>query len=152
MFAPDVYFFQPSMTPARGSEPPDLPAAVYEHLTAAENHEQAVAAMQIFVRQGDEEAFEYAVAIYVASARSREDPIERVASTLCLLAANLEGPRSEKDTLVGPTRMHQLIFSGILRAFYGDAAVLRAVGARAQRKADAPQHTISGTWPRKPAD
>jgi hypothetical protein len=69
-----------------------------------------------------------------------------------MLAENLEGPRRENEVRMRPTRMHELIFTGILRAFYGDPAVLRAVGARAQRKADAPQHTKSGTWPRKPAE
>jgi hypothetical protein len=58
----------------------------------------------------------------------------------------------EKDILMRPTRMHQLIFSGILRAFYGDVAVDRAVGAASQRKADAPQHSKSGTWPRPPVE
>jgi hypothetical protein len=140
------------LTPARGRQAPDLPPDVYDHLTAAENTDQAVAAMRRFVRRGEEAAFEYAVAIYVASARTRQEPIEAVVGALCLLAATLEGPRSENDILLRPTRMHQLIFSGILRAFYGDEAVLRAVGARAQRKADAPQHTKSGTWPRKPAE
>lgn len=108
--------------------------------------------MELFLKMGDEEAFEYAVAVYVASARTREEPIERVVGALCMLAGNLEGPRSEHDILMHPTRMHELLFAGILRAFYGDPVVLRAIGARAQRKADAPQHTLSGTWPRKPAE
>ena len=140
------------MSPARGSQPPELPPDIYEHITASENTEQAVAAMKLFLLQGDEEAFEYAVAVYVASARTRQEPVERVVAALCLLASDLEGPRSENDILLNPTRMHELLFAGVLRAFYGDPAVLRAIGARAQRKADAPQHTISGTWPRKPAD
>ena len=140
------------MSPARGNQPPDLPPEVNERITASENTEKAVGAMKVFLEQGDEEAFEYAVAVYVASARTRQEPIERVVAALCLLASDLEGPRSENEILMHPTRMHELLFAGILRAFYGDPAVLRAVGARAQRKADAPQHTISGTWPRKPAE
>jgi hypothetical protein len=80
------------------------------------------------------------------------DDDERFAVALCLMASDLEGPRYENDIVLNPTRMHQLLFAGVLRAFYGDPAVLRAIGARAQRKADAPQHTLSGTWPRKPAD
>ena len=140
------------MSPARSSQSPELPPEVYEHITASENTEQAVAAMKVFLIQGDEEAFEYAVAVYVASARTRQEPIERVVGALCLLASDLEGPRFENDIRLHPTRMHELLFAGVLRAFYGDPAVLRAVGARAQRKADAPQHTLSGTWPRRPVE
>jgi hypothetical protein len=131
---------------------PVIPAPLYQDITAPENAETAVEAMQVFIREGNEETFEYAVALYVASAKHRQEAIETIAGALCQLAANLEGPRRENDVLLRPTRMHELIFTGILRAFYGDVAVDRGIGASAQRKADAPQHTQSGTWPRKPAE
>lgn len=132
--------------------PPEIPPDLYEHLTAPQNTENAVEAMRVFLRDGNQPAFEYEVAVYVASARHRQEPIETATGVLCLLAGNLEGPGLEGEPPVRPTRLHQLIFGGILRAFYGDVAVDRAIGATAQRKADAPQHTRSGTWPRKPED
>src|SRR6476661_2644491 len=96
----------------RRNQPPELPQEAYEHLTAAENTHQAVAAMERFIREGDEEAFEDAVAIYVASARSRREPVETVTGALCMLAENLEGPRTENEVLLRPTRMHELLFGG----------------------------------------
>lgn len=131
---------------------PEIPADVHEHLTAAENTEKAVDAMKSFLRDGDEEKFELAVALYVASARFRQEQIENVTGALCTLAGSVEGPQADDFFAVRPTRLHRLIFSGILRAFYGDDAVERALGASAQRKADAPQHTRTGTWPMKPAE
>lgn len=125
---------------------------IIEQLTAAQNTEKAVEAMKLFLVEGGEEKFELAVAVYVASARSRQEPIEKVAGALSALAGVLEGPQSDDLFLMRPTRLHQLIFSGILRAFYGDITVDRALGASAQRKADAPQHTRSGTWPTRPAE
>ncbi|HUQ99530.1 MAG TPA: hypothetical protein VM166_08750 [Gemmatimonadaceae bacterium] len=134
------------------NDAPVPPSSAFEAITAPENTTQAVAAMQSFLLAGDEAAFEYAVAVYVASARHRNEPIEIVTGALCVLAGEMEGPRQENDLIMRPTRMHQLLFNGILRAFYGDVAVDRAIGATAQRKADAPQHSKSGTWPRRPAE
>ncbi|MFN2637735.1 MAG: hypothetical protein ABR585_11965 [Gemmatimonadaceae bacterium] len=131
---------------------PEIPADLYDRLTEPQNTEHAIAAMEVFLRDGNEDTFEYAVALYVASARHRQEPIHKVVGALCALCDTVEGPRSETEVLLGPTRLHQLVFSGILRAFYGDVAVDRGIGASAQRKADAPQHTKSGTWPRKPVD
>ena len=128
-----------------------IASELYQAITAPENLSHAVAAMREFLRDGDESRFQSAVALYVASARFRHEPVERVASALCLIAEDLEGPR-EADTLLRPTRLHELIFTGILRAFYGEVAVERARGASAQRKADAPQHVDAGTWPRRAQD
>jgi hypothetical protein len=125
---------------------------LYQQITAPENISHAVEAMRLFLRDGDESKFESAVALYVAAARYRQEPIEHVTSGLCQLAEDLEGPRQEAEVLLRPSRMHELIFTGILRAFYGDLAVERARGARAQRRADAPQHVDAGTWPRRPQD
>lgn len=132
---------------------PHFEPELYEHLTAPQNTEKVVAAMKLFLLEGDEEKFEIAVALYVASARYRQEPIERVVSPLCLLAGDLESAAGKaNEFLPEPSRMHELIFSGILRAFYGDPVVDRALGASAQRKADAPQHIKSGTWPKKPVE
>ena len=108
--------------------------------------------MRKFLAGGDTAAFERAVGLYVASARSRQEPLERVVGALVMLASDVEGPQIDLDTPSGQSRMHELIFSGILRAFYGGVAVERGIGASAQRKADAPQHTKAGTWPLKQAD
>ena len=125
---------------------------LYQRITAPENTSNAVDAMREFLRAGNETQFETAVALYVASARFRQEPIEQVVSALCLLAEDLEGARDKTEVILRPTRMHELIFTGILRAFYGELAVERARGASAQRRADAPQHVDAGTWPRRPQD
>jgi hypothetical protein len=131
---------------------PTIPHAAREPLTHAEITADTLTAMTTFMSKGDEAAFERAVALYVASARSRKEPIESVLSVCCTLATDLEGPRVVSEGLSNPTKMHALIFAGILRAFYGDVAIDRAIGASAQRRADAPQHVLSGTWPRRPTD
>jgi hypothetical protein len=126
--------------------------AAYTHISEPENTAGAVRAMREFLVRSDESTFEDFVALYVASARHRREPIERVAAALSALAAEVEGPLASATEPVERSRMHGLIFSGILRAFYGDVAVERGIGASAQRKADAPQHTKAGTWPSRQAD
>src|SRR3954464_4576310 len=126
--------------------------AAYTHITAPENTASAVRAMREFLTRSDESTFEHSVALYVASARHRQEPIEKVAAALSVLAAEVEGPLVSAAEPVERTRMHALIFSGILRAFYGDVVVERGIGASAQRRADAPQHTKAGTWPSRQAD
>jgi hypothetical protein len=123
---------------------------VFSQITAPDSVETAVAAMREFLARNDEPAFERAVALYVAAARAREEPIERVAGALAVLASDLGATQVITDLPQRQSRMHQLIFTGILRAFYGDVAVERGIGASAQRKADAPQHVKAGTWPSKP--
>ena len=130
----------------------NIPPELYQRIASPENSSNAVDAMRVFLREGDESKFESAVALYVASARFRHEPIERVTATLCMLAEDLEGPRREAEVLMRPTRMHELVFAGILKAFYGEIAFARSRGAMAQRKADAPQHVDSGTWPRRPQE
>jgi len=131
---------------------PEIPLDSYQRITASENASNAVEAMKVFLRQGDEPAFEYAVALYVASSRHRQEPIEQVTAALCALAEDLEGQGPDDEILLHPSRMHELLFNGILRAFYGDVAVERAIGARAQRKVDAHLHVETGTWPGQPGD
>lgn len=126
---------------------------IHRQLTQPETVEAAVAAMKSFVAKGDRETFQAAVAIYCAGACERGDEVQTVLGALCQLATDLEGPTPKAESVqTRPTEMHGLIFSGILRAFYGDPAVDRGTGARAQRKADAPQHVKSGTWPNRPVD
>src|SRR5258705_1406634 len=55
---------------------PEIPLESYERITAHENIAHAIEAMQVFIRKGDVSKFEHAVALYVASARKRQEPIE----------------------------------------------------------------------------
>src|SRR5256885_16158781 len=114
----------------RRTEPVIAPE-LYQHLTAAQNADHVVKAMRSFLLEGDDEKFELAVAVYVASARYRREQIETVAAALAMLAGSVEDPGLDDDLMRRPTRLHQLIFSGVLRAFYGDTAVDRALGASA---------------------
>jgi hypothetical protein len=134
------------------TDPTAIPPHIREQLTRPDGTAQALEAMKLFVNKRDEAAFERAVALYVASARERDEPIETVLAVLCELASGLEGPRVVEELLLHPTKMHRLIFAGILRAFYGSVAVEREIGASAQRKADATQHVEKGTWPKRAAD
>jgi hypothetical protein len=129
-----------------------IAAELYQRITAPENTSNAIDAMKSFLRDDNEAAFSNAVALYVASARYRQEPIETVTGALCTLCEILEGPRKTGEKFMAPSRMHELLFTGVLKAFYGVVEVERARGARAQRKADAPQHAERGTWPRRPAD
>lgn len=130
-----------------------IPSAIHRQLTQPDSIEAAAAAMTLFLAHGDRHAFQDAVAIYCTAARERTEEVETVIATLCCVGADLEGPNSrDQELLLRPSEMHQLILGGILRAFYGDAAVDRAAGASAQRKADAPQHAKGGTWPRRLSD
>src|SRR5206468_7281003 len=108
-----------------------LDDSAYVDITAPENTATAIRAMREFLVRGDESAFEHSVALYVASARHRQEPIERVAAALSLLASEVEGPLVNATEAVERSRMHALIFTGILRAFYGDVAVERGIGASA---------------------
>src|SRR5206468_9375746 len=119
-----------SAHPERSNVPPVIKPSVlqpgdaaYTHIAAPENTASAVRAMREFLAQGDESAFEHSVALYVASARHRQEPIERVAAALSLLASEVEGPVVGATEPIERSRMHALIFTGILRAFYGDVAV-----------------------------
>jgi hypothetical protein len=129
-----------------------IPPTIQRELTQPESAERAVAAMKLFIEKGDTETFKHAVAIYCTGACERKEEVQTVLGALCRLAADLEGPRPAEAALRAPSEIHSLIFAGILRAFYGDAAVDRSDGASAQRKADAQQHVKSGTWPNRPTD
>jgi hypothetical protein len=129
---------------------PTIPPTIHQLLTQPESVDAAVDAMKLFIAEGDPEAFQHAIAIYCAGACERGDECHLVLGALCRLAADLEGLPDE-GVFLKPSAMHSLIFTGILRAFYGDRAVDLGAGARAQRKADAPQHVHNGTWPKPPA-
>jgi hypothetical protein len=134
------------------SDRSEIASDVHDLLLNPPNTAMALEAMQSFIEKGDKAAFKHAVALYVKSARARNESIETVLGVLCTLATDLEGPRVADDgVLLHPTTMHELIFAGILRAYFGTVAVERGIGASSQRKADAPEHVKTGTWPRRPA-
>lgn len=97
---------------------PQIPSDLYEHLTKAENVDQVASAIRVFLHNGDEETFEYAVALYLASAHFRREPITKVLQVLTNLGEAIEGA-----VLLSPTRLQSSIFRGILRAFYGEVVV-----------------------------
>ncbi len=127
---------------------PQIPPELYEHLTNVENVDQVTSAMQTFLDNGDEVTFEYAVALYLASARFRGEPIPKVLGVLTSLSESVQG-----RVLSPPSRLQATIFRGILRAFYGEVAVEGEGenGARAQGEAGATPPIEPGTWPTSPA-
>jgi hypothetical protein len=144
-------YFLPTPQVEAGNEPVGVLPEVLRRLTRPESA-VALSAMRLFLSKGDETAFGSAIGDYLTAVRTREEPIEMVLAVCCELAVCLEGqPLVTDDVLMRPTRMHELIFACVLRSFYGEVVVERAIGARAQRKADARQHSQSGTWPRRPA-
>lgn len=128
-----------------------LPTDIHQKLSDPPTLEAAVEAMKVFIDKGDPEAFQHAVAVYCAGARERGEQIETVLVALERLAKQVGGPLSRQGVMqTRPTEMHTLIFGGILRAFYGDAAVDREAADAAGRKAEAHKHTVERTWPRRP--
>lgn len=97
---------------------PLIPPELYEHLTNAENIDQVTRAIRSFLDNNDEVRFEYAVALYLASARSRAEPIDRVLQVLTNLGDTIEGQVSSP-----PSHLRVSIFRGILRTFYGEVTV-----------------------------
>lgn len=95
-----------------------IPPALYEHLTNAQSTNRVIGAIKIFLEKGDAVTFEYAVALYLAAARAREEPIDVVLSVLTNLSESIEG-----TVLSPPSYLQTLIFRSILRAFYGEVAV-----------------------------
>lgn len=102
-----------------GDLAPHISPDRYRHLTAPESTAQVTEAMRAFLADGDENAFEYAVTLYVASARARHEPIEAVVSALRQVSEALEGTQ-QILAVTPPTRLRELTFRGILRAFYGE--------------------------------
>lgn len=130
-----------------------IPPSIDQRLTRPESVEAAIDAMKLFLLKGDREAFQQAVAIYCVGARESGDQVQTVLGALCRVAEDMESQSpSGGNILLRPSEMHSLIFAGILRAFFGNAAVDRAAGASSQRRADAPQHVRGGTWPSRPVE
>jgi len=97
---------------------PHIPAELYEYLTNVENVDQVSRAIRTFLDSGDEVTFEYAVAVYLASARFRAQPIAEVLQVLTSLTESIEG-----RTLSSPSSLQASVFRAILRAFYGEVTV-----------------------------
>lgn len=97
---------------------PQIPPELYEHLTTVENVNQVTSAIRAFLDKGDEVTFEYAVALYLAAARFRREPIAKVLTVLTDLGDAIEGLVPSP-----PSHLRASIFRGILRAFYGEVVV-----------------------------
>lgn len=96
---------------------PQIPPDLYDHLTNAQNVEQVTGAIRTFLDDGDTETFEYAVALYLASARSRGVPIAKVLEVLTNLGESIEG------RVPAASRLQASIFRGILRVFFGEVSL-----------------------------
>ncbi len=108
------------------------PAELFEVVAHEDNVHRVLGAMREFIRRGDTAALERAVAIYVRSARTRDEPIEVVLGTLETVADDIEQDGApgfkQRDT---PLR-HALL-RGVLLAFYGADIVGREEFARRGR-------------------
>lgn len=106
------------------------PEQLFSVIGRDENTARVAEAMCVFLRRGERDAFERAVALFVRSARARNDPIERVLAVLIELATYREGTPAPHDMELSELRL--LILRGVLLAFYGDSPV-RVVGSPQQR-------------------
>ena len=97
------------------------PAQLFRVIGREENTTRVSEAMQVFIERGDGTALENAVALFVRSARAREEPIERVLAVLIELATAREGTAAPHD--LEQSELRRLILRGVLLAFYGDSPV-----------------------------
>jgi hypothetical protein len=95
------------------------PQGLFRAIGHAENSAGVSEAMRVFVDRGEAEALERAVALFVRSARARNEPIERVLAVLIELATGREGTAAPHDLELSTLR--QIILRGVLLAFYGDS-------------------------------
>lgn len=115
------------------SDPAFDPAELFAVIQRDENVARVSGAMRAFIERGDTDSFQHAVAIFVRSARAREEPIERVLGVLEELVDGLEGhplPGSAERE----TKMRTLVLRGVLLAFYGGEAVEREDSKRQSRR------------------
>lgn len=114
------------------SDPVFDPAELFDVLEHEENVNRVLDAMGEFRRHGDTQLFQRAVAVYVRSARARNEPVETVLGTLETIADELE-----RDAQPGFTQrdtpMRHLVLRGVLLAFYGADVVRREERARRER-------------------
>ena len=95
------------------------PEQLFSVISREENTARVAEAMCTFLDRGQSDAFERAVALFVRSARARNDPIERVLAVLIELATQREGAAPPHDLELSELR--RLILRGVLLAFYGDS-------------------------------
>jgi hypothetical protein len=97
------------------------PEQLFTVIGRTENTERVSEAMRAFLHRGDAQAFERAIAVFVRSARARNEPVERVLAVLIGLAEALEGAGYPHDWTL--TDLRWVILRGVLLAFYGDTDV-----------------------------
>ena len=101
------------------------PEQLFSVIGREENTQRVAQAISVFVERGDRTAFERAIALFVRSARARNDPIERVLAVLIELATEREGAALPHNLELSELR--RLILRGVLLAFFGDSPVRVAV-------------------------
>lgn len=97
------------------------PEQLFRVVSSEENSERVSDAMRAFLTNRDVPRFEQAVAIFVRSARARDEPIERVLAVLIQLAETSEGAGYPHDWTLTDLRL--VLLCGVLLAFYGDTSV-----------------------------
>lgn len=100
-------------------DPTFHPEGLFRIIGRAENTTRVSEAMRVFVDRGDRDALERAIALYVRSARARNEPIERVLAVLIELATVREGAAAPHH--LDPSELRQLLLKGVLLAFYGES-------------------------------
>jgi len=104
------------------SQDPALdPEQLFQVISREENADRVSQAMRAFLANHDVARFEVAVAVFVRSARTRGDPVERVLAVLIELAEAREGTGYPHDFALTDLRL--VVLRGVLLAFYGDTAV-----------------------------
>lgn len=97
------------------------PEQLFSVIGREENAARVSEAMRAFAACGRQGAFEQAVALFVRSARARNEPIEQVLAVLIELATDEEGVARPHD--LERSDLRQLVLRGVLLAYYGDSPV-----------------------------
>ena len=108
------------------------PKELFAVIEDEENLHRVLGVMREFLSRRDTHSLERGVAVYVRSARTRSEPIEKVLAALETIADELERDATpgfiERDT---PLRT--VVLRGVLLAFYGAEVVQREDDARHRR-------------------
>ena len=94
---------------------------LFQVISREENADRVSQAMRAFLDQRDVPKFERAVAVFVRSARARNEPVKRVLAVLIELAEAREGGSYPHDWALTDLRL--VVLRGVLLAFYGDTTV-----------------------------
>ena len=119
------------------------PDQLFEVVGHADSADRVAEAMRMFLKHGELARFEQAIAVFVRSARARQEPIERVLAVLIELAAAKEGVAYPHDWTL--TDLRWVVLRGVLLAFYGDTSLAKRDSGIERRSGDERRH--DGTRP-----